>query len=66
VLDQHAELTSQDPVSPLVADWRALEPRLVFRRQKFNEAAFTYNAALEQFPTRLLVPLFGFRPAGHI
>ena len=66
LLDQHAELRSQEPVSTLVAAWGALEPRLVFRRQKFNEAAFTYNAALEQFPTRLLVPLFGFRRAGRI
>lgn len=66
LLDQHVELRSQEPVSSLVAAWRALEPRLLFRRQKFNEAAFTYNAALAQFPTRLLVPLFGFRRAGRI
>jgi len=66
LLDQDAELRTQEPVSSLVAAWRALEPRLAFRRQSFNEAAFTYNAALEQFPTRLLVPLFGFSRAGRI
>jgi len=53
LLDQHAEL-------------RAQEPRLAFRRQSFNEAAFSYNAALQQFPTRLLVRLFGFARAGRI
>ena len=66
LLDQHAELRAQDPVSAPVAAWGAWEPRLVYRRQKFNEAAFIYNAALTQFPTRLLVPLFGFRRAGRI
>ena len=66
LLDQHAELRAQDPVSTPVAAWGAWEPRLVYRRQKFNEAAFIYNAALTQFPTHLLVPLFGFRRAGRI
>ena len=53
-------------MSTQVVAWGALEPRLVYRRQKFNEAAFIYNEALAQFPTRLLVPLFGFRRAGRI
>jgi LemA protein len=66
LLDQHAELRSQEPVSACVAAWRALEPRLTFRRQLFNEAAFAYNEALSQFPTRLLVRLFGFKRAGRI
>jgi len=66
LLDQHAELRAQEPVSSLVAAWRTQEPRLAFRRQSFNEAAFSYNAALQQFPTRLLVRLFGFARAGRI
>ncbi|MDO8419132.1 MAG: LemA family protein [Rubrivivax sp.] len=66
LVEQQAELRAREPVAGLVHAWRELEPRLVFRRQKFNEAAFTYNAALAQFPTRLLVALFGFRRAGRI
>jgi len=66
LLEQHAELRAREPVAGIVHTWHEVEPRLVFRRQKFNEAAFTYNAALEQFPTRLLVSLFGFRRAGRI
>ena len=64
--DHHAEPRAHEPPSTQVVAWGALEPRLVYRRQKFNEAAFIYNEALAQFPTRLLVPLFGFRRAGRI
>ncbi|UUX95922.1 LemA family protein [Aquabacterium sp. J223] len=34
---------------------------LRFARQAFDAAVLAYNAALRQFPTRLLGPLFGFR-----
>ena len=66
LLEQHAELRAQEPVAGIVRAWHEREPRLAFARQLFNEAARTYDAALVQFPTRLLVRLFGFGPAGRL
>ena len=45
---------------------RDLEPRLLFARQTFNRAAWRYNEALQQFPTRLLKPVFRFGAAGRL
>ncbi len=53
-----------DPEAP--DDWHANEQRLAFARQAFNAAVDAYNAALAQFPTRLLRPLFGFAPAAQV
>jgi len=66
LLEQHAELHTQEPVAGIVRAWHEREPRLAFARQLFNDAAQTYDAALVQFPTRLLVRLFGFGPAGRL
>ena len=66
LLEQHPELRAREPVSGLAQACRALDPRLAFTRQLFNEAALTYDEALAQFPTHLLVRLFGFRRAGRI
>lgn len=48
-----------------MADWADLDARLVFARQAFNVASEAYNRAIEQFPTRLLAGLFGFRLTGR-
>ena len=66
LLEQHAGLRTQEPVAGLVQACRALEPRMAFTRQLFNETAVAYDQALAQFPTRLLVRWFRFRPAGRI
>jgi LemA protein len=65
-----ALLDSQPPAEAPVAAWRAeidtLEQKLQFRRQLYNQAAHNYNDAVRQFPTRLLMPLFRFAPAGTL
>ena len=66
LLEQQPALLAQEPVAGLARAWRELAPRLSFARQLFNEAASSYDEALAQFPTRLLVPLFGLRRAGRI
>ncbi|MDE2567226.1 MAG: LemA family protein, partial [Burkholderiales bacterium] len=48
------------------AAWREAEARLAFARQLYNEAGETYDAAIAQFPTRLLLPLFRFGRAGRL
>ena len=42
------------------------EVALQFARARFNEAVTEYNQAVQQFPTRMLAGLFGFRAAGTL
>jgi LemA protein len=39
---------------------------LAFARRQFNDAVMEYNAAVRQYPTVLIVGLFGFRGAGTL
>jgi LemA protein len=66
LLEQHAELRVQDAVAGGAQAWREADARLAFARQLFNEAAAGYDAAIAVFPTRLLLPMFRFGPAGRI
>jgi len=66
LLEQHAELRTDAAVAPQVAVLNDSVSRLAFARQLFNDAAQAYNDAAHQFPTRLLVQMFGFGPAGRI
>lgn len=42
------------------------EGRLSFARQLYNDAVTDYNRAIQQFPTRVLSSLFGFREAAPL
>lgn len=42
------------------------EGRLGFARQLYNDAVTDYNRAIQQFPTRVLSSLFGFREAAPL
>jgi LemA protein len=44
----------------------AFGPRVLDARQRFNAASSAYNAAIKQFPTRLLAPVFRFEAAGTL
>ena len=66
LVDLHAELRSHDDVLVESARWRDAQQRLAFARALFNEAAAAYNEAIALFPTRLLLPLFGFGRAGRV
>jgi LemA protein len=44
----------------------AVEAALQFARGRFNDAVMEYNNAVQQFPTRLLAGMFGFRAAGNL
>ncbi len=63
---QGAELRHSEPVAGPALAWRDAHKRLVFARQLFNDAAQPYNEAIAMFPTRLLLPLFGFGRAGRV
>lgn len=55
-----AEVASQ------VAQAQGTAERLGAARHWFNDAAQAYDAAIRQWPTRALVPWFGFGPAGRL
>jgi LemA protein len=44
----------------------ASDATLAFARRQFNDAVRAYNHAMQQFPTVLIVGLFGFRSAGTL
>jgi LemA protein len=66
LLDQHAELRSGDAVATPLREMHDADLRLAFARQLYNDAVQAYNAALDQFPTRLLTGFFRFGPAGQL
>jgi len=53
-------------LSELNARLTASDATLAFARRQFNESVMVYNAAVRQFPTLLIVGLFGFRSAGTL
>jgi len=43
-----------------------IDTTFAFARRQFNDAVQAYNAAVRQFPTRLVAGLFNFRTAGTL
>lgn len=66
LVEQHAELASSEAVKPLRDQLAELASRLSYARQAYNDVAETYNAAVEEFPTRVLTPLFGFQTTAKV
>ncbi len=56
------------PVVPaeLHAQWEAVAQRVETARGGFNQILTQYNAALDQFPARLVVGWMGFKPGGML
>ena len=53
-------------LTELNARLTASDAMLAFARRQFNESVTAYNVAVRQFPTVLIVGLFGFRGAGTL
>jgi LemA protein len=66
LLDQQPSLEGFEPVAATRRELHDTELRLAFARQRFNDGTLAYNAAIAQFPTRLLVGFFSFGPAGSL
>ena len=60
LLGQQGKALAASSVPALVDQVAQAETALGFAREQFNRAAAEYNAAVRQFPTRLLAALFGF------
>lgn len=66
LLEQHPALREIEAVADARRELHDVDLRLAFARQLFNGASEAYNAAIEQFPTRLLLGFFRFGPAGRL
>lgn len=53
-------------LAALNAQLQSSDTMLAFARRQFDDAVIDYNRAVKQFPTLLLVGLFGFRAAATL
>ncbi len=65
-LQAHASLPGSTRVGELLDELTTTQHRLAAASEAFNASALDYNRSIEQFPTRLIAGLFGFRVAGTL
>ena len=68
---RHLRAVPPDLAGPVVpaelhAQWDAVALRVETARGGFNQILTQYNAALDQFPARLVVGWMGFKPGGTL
>ncbi|MDN3918747.1 LemA family protein [Roseateles violae] len=63
LLEHQHELRAEAGLDALVDELKLIERQRAFARQVFNQAVTQYNAAAQQFPTRVLAGLYGFAEA---
>ncbi|MBQ0929223.1 LemA family protein [Ideonella alba] len=66
LVEQHADLAQSESIRPLRSALAEVAPNLAYARQTYTAAADAYNTAIEEFPTRLLMPVFRFRAAARV
>lgn len=66
LIETHGDLRHDAEVAAQLRALTDLAPRGAFARESFNDAVQRYNAAIEQFPTRLLNRWFRFERAGTL
>jgi len=66
LVESYPELKADQSLRELSEELTSTENKVAFSRQLFNDAALDYNVAAQQFPTRLLAALFGFREAAML
>lgn len=62
-IDRQPALRGEPAVQAVRDELLGAEGRLGFARQMFNDTVTAYNTAAQEFPTRVLSSLFGFREA---
>jgi LemA protein len=65
-IERKPALREDAPLAAARAELDAAVTRVTATRQWFNDAAAAYDDAIVQLPTRLLMPLFGFRRIGRL
>jgi len=66
LLDARPEVRAEPDVAARVAEAADAAQRMAAARQWFNDAAAAHDAAIAQWPTRLLMPGFRFGAAGRL
>lgn len=66
VAENYPELKADETLRDLGEELTSTENKVAFSRQAFNDAVLDYNDAAQQFPTRLVSAVFGFRSAGML
>lgn len=66
LLAHHPELDLPDDAREALQLLPDLSGTILYARQSVNQAVGVYNAALAEFPTRLLIPLFRLLPAAPV
>jgi len=64
--EQQRGALHDEATAPSLAALGEAVPKLVFARQRFNDAVAAYNEAVAQWPTFLLARLVGFSPAAPL
>jgi LemA protein len=65
-IERRPALRDDAPLAAARAEIDAAVARVTATRQWFNDAAAAYDSAIAQLPTRVLMPLFGFRRIGRL
>ena len=60
-VEKYPELKAHEGFMNLQAQLEGTENRINVARNKFNDAARTYNQKVRQFPTKLVAVIFGFK-----
>lgn len=66
LLEARPEARADPALAALVQEADDAAQRMAAARHWFNDAAAAHDAAIAQWPTRLLVPAFRFGPAGRL
>ena len=59
-VENYPDLKANEEYLTLQAQLAGCENRILTERERFNEAAKTYNQSVRKFPSRLIAKMFGF------
>lgn len=62
ISENYPDLKANQNFLDLQAQLEGTENRIAVERRKFNDAARSYNAYIQQFPKNMLAGMFGFTP----
>jgi LemA protein len=63
VAEAYPDLKANQNMLALQEELKSTENKVAFARQGYNDAATSYNIAIELFPNNMVAGPFGFRPA---
>ena len=64
-VERYPDLKANQNFRDLQAQLEGTENRITVERQKFNEAARSYNVAIRKFPNNIFAGMFGFEKKGY-